>query len=170
MADRISHLSARLVTASGCTDFSRSAATHHQRRGPVSNLLDDFNRHLTQADLIIGHNVHRSLTTLRFVAKQHDHYDLVAKLSYPQFGLDGGRRAAICIRQLADEYLIFNQKTPTCNCAGLTDIYQQIFRQQTPEISVSSPGALAHQLYLFLNAYQRENSLVFLSDVLCLED
>lgn len=187
--DRIVQLSTRLVSATGVENYSRrvlsedaliptAVDTDRQTMrqtivstASIAQTLADFARQLKRADLVIGHGVDRSLAAIIQAAKHGGNHALVASLTHPQFGFDAGRRASICTRQLAAEYLTIIGEPATHAITELTNIYRRVFGQPIPRPHDPVAGVTAcQQLYQFLCDFQRERDLQFSADIICFED
>ena len=188
--DRIVQLSTRLVSTTGHRDYNQmvrpenfiipAAATKIHgitnqvatlRGTAISQVLEDFFLQLDQADIVIGHNVQYDIAIIIAEAKRHGYHNLVDALTGPQFGLNTGRRAAICTQCLAADYLEATGKTPSLSSTKLTTIYRQLFGEELAGAHDALVDAVACQrIYNFLNAFQVEHSLHFPSAIVCLED
>lgn len=188
-ADRVVRLSTQLVTSTGNVTYCRrvlppavglspplaigrkSTAIAKAKTASLDEVLNGFARQLNRADLVIGHDVERSLAAIVSAANHGGHRNLSSKLMPPKFGFDAGRRASICTRQVAAEYLIFVGEPANAEATNLPAIYHRIFGQSVPHPQDPTAAVSACQrLYQFLSDAQQQLNIYFPSDILCFED
>ncbi|MFT6485430.1 MAG: DNA polymerase elongation subunit (family B), partial [Neolewinella sp.] len=147
--DRIVQLSTRLVLPTGSQDYNQlvrpqnsaipdTTTKIHRSANQVANLrgtsitqvLEELSRQIDQADIIIGHNVEYDIAIIIAEAKRSGYHDLVATLTHPKFGLDAGRRAAICTQRLAADYFRFLGESPSLIDTKLITVYQRLFQEE----------------------------------------
>jgi DNA polymerase III epsilon subunit-like protein len=188
--DRIVQLSTRLVLPHGFQDYNQlvhpgnfaipAAATRiHGITAQVASLhgtsiiqvLEDLSSQIEQADIIVGHNVEYDIAIIIAEAKRSGYHDLVTTLTHPQFGLDGGRRAAICTQRLAAEYFRFLGESPSLSDTKLTTVYQRLFLEELVGAHDAMVDVIAcQQVYNHLRGFQLEHELEFQADIICLDD
>lgn len=188
--DRVVQLSTRLVSASGTQDYNQlvrpenfaipaAAVKIHGiteqvatlQGASIAQVLEAFSAQLDQADIIVGHNVEYDIAMIIAEAKRSGNHDLVATLTHPRFGLNGGVRAAICTQRLAADYLLAIGENPSHSNTKLTTIYRKLFGEELTGAHDALVDAIACQrIYRFLSNFQVEHSLQFPSDIVCLED
>lgn len=137
----------------------------------ITQVFEDLSRQIEQADIIVGHNVEYDIAIIIAEAKRSGCHDLVATLTHPKFGLDGGRRAAICTQRLAADYFRFLGESPSLSDTKLTTVYQRLFQEEL----VGAHDALVHviacqQVYNHLRGFQRKHGVEFGADIVCFED
>lgn len=188
--DRIVQLSTRLVLPNGSQDYNQlvrpgnfaipaTATRIHGITDQVANLhgtsitqvLEDLSRQIEQADIIVGHNVEFDIAILIAEAKRSGCHDLVATLTHPKFGLDAGRRAAICTQRLAVDYFRFLGESPSLSDTKLTTVYQRLFQEELVGAHDAMVDVIAcQQVYNHLRDFQLMQGVEFLGDIVCLED
>lgn len=188
--DRIVQLSTRLVSTTGSQDYNQlvhpenfatpiTATKVHGitnkvaslRRISITQILEDVSRQIEQADIIVGHNVEYDIALIIAEAKRNDLHNLVATLTHPWFGRDGGRRAAICTRQLATEYFHYIGQPASPADTQLANLYQKLFGEELPCAHDTQARVIACQrIYQFLNDFQQEQDIMFAADIICFED
>jgi DNA polymerase-3 subunit epsilon len=188
--DRIVQLSTRLASPNNFQDYNQlvrpqnfaipaTATRIHGITDQVASLhgtsitqvLEDLSRQIELADIIVGHNVEYDIAIIIAEAKRSGCHDLVATLRHPRFGLDAGRRAAICTQRLAAEYLMVIDENSSLSHTKLTTIYQQLFGEDLTDARDALVDAIACQrIYNFLSAFQIENDVQFLANIVCFED
>ena len=188
--DRIVQLSTRLVLPNGSQDYNQlvrpgnfaitAAATRiHGITAQVASLhgtsitqvLEDLSRQIEQADIIVGHNVEFDIAIIIAEAKRCGYHDLVATLTHPKFGLDAGRRAAICTQRLAADYFRFLGESPSLSDTKLTTVYQRLFQEELVGAHDAMVDVIAcQQVYNHLRDFQLMQGVEFLGDIVCLED
>ncbi|MCX8211817.1 MAG: exonuclease domain-containing protein [Lewinella sp.] len=65
----------------------------------LDQALDDLSLQIQQADIIVGHHIEFDIAIIIAEARRGSHHDLVTILTHPEFGLDGGRRAAVFVEK-----------------------------------------------------------------------
>jgi len=187
---RILQLSTRLVRQNSCQDYhqrirpdnctlpatatKRHAATDRvaiKQGTALAQVLDELTPQVQQADLLVGHRIESSIAIILAEARHAGRHDLLNLLTPPQFGFAGGQRAAICLQQLAADYLRFLGESPTPPNTSLSTMYQRLFQQEL----VGTPPAMANvitcqRVYTHLRDFQREHGVDFGADVVCLAD
>lgn len=188
--DHIVQLSTRLVSTTGSQDYNQlvhpenfatpiTATKVHGitnkvaslRRISITQILEDVSRQIEQADIIVGHNVEYDIAIIIAEAKRNGYHNLVATLTHPRFGRDGGRRAAICTRQLAMEYFSFLGESLSLADTKLTNVYQRIFQKELVDAHDAMAEVIACQrVYNHLRSFQLKNGIDFQADIVCFED
>lgn len=188
--DRVLQLSTRLVVRNCSKDYcqlvplggfaipSASTLIHGTtdqvatRRGiSITRVFDDLTLQIEQADIILGHRIDLHLAAIIATARRADRKDVVAMLTHPRFGFDGGRLAAICIQRLAAEYFQFLGKSSSLTDTKLATIYRQLFQEELVGTHDASTDIVACQrVYNHLRDFQLEYGLEFSTDVVCLDD
>jgi DNA polymerase-3 subunit epsilon len=137
----------------------------------IAQALDDLSLHIQQADIIVGHHIEFDIAIIVAEARRNGNHDLVVTLTHPKFGLDGGRRAAICTKRLAADYLRSLGESPSRSDTKLAAIYRRLFGEELIGAHDALVDAIASQrVYNFLSAFQLEQGVVFLSNIVCFED
>lgn len=187
--NRILQLSTRLVLPAGPQDYNQRVQPENftvpvsssRVRGTtnrvadahetsIAQLLAALSRQIERTDIIIGHNVESDIAVIIAEAKRNGNQDMVATLTHPKFGLDGGRRAAICTQCLADDYFRFLGESPSLPDAKLSTVYQRLFREELLGAHDASVGVVACQrVYNHIRSFQLEHGLEFQSDIVCLD-
>jgi DNA polymerase III epsilon subunit-like protein len=188
--DRIVQLSTRLVLPNGSQDYNQLVrprnfvipATATRIHGityqvaslhgtPITQVLENLSRQIEQADIIVGHNVEYDISIIIAEAKRSGYHDLVATLTHPRFGLDAGRRVAICTQRLAADFLRFLGKSPSFSNTKLATVYQQLFLEELVGAHDAMIDVIACQrVYNHLRGFQLEHGLEFQADIVCLDD
>jgi DNA polymerase-3 subunit epsilon len=188
--DRIVQLSTRLVLPTGAQDYNQlvrpqnsaipdTTTKIHRSANQVANLrgtsitqvLEELSRQIDQADIIIGHNVEYDIAIIIAEAKRSGYHDLVATLTHPKFGLDAGRRAAICTQRLAADYFRFLGESPSLIDTKLITVYQRLFQEELNGAHDAMVDVSACQrVYNHLHDFQLRQGVEFLTDIVCLED
>lgn len=188
--DRIVQLSTRLALSTGSQDYSQlvgpenfaiptTSTRTHRITGQVASLqgasvtqvLEDLSRQIERADIIVGYNVGYDIAVIIAEAKRHGYHDLVATLTHPKFGLDGGRRAAICTQRLAADYFSFLGDSPSLSATKLTIVYQRLFQEELVGARDAMVDVIACQrVYNYLRDFQLRQGVEFLADIVCLDD
>lgn len=189
-ANRLLQLSTRLIDPGGTQDYDqliRPAGftippAAHAIHGisdqvattqgiPLTQALDAFSQQLERADIVIGHNVDFDLSIIRAEARRVDRNDLIARLEKPNFGTNGGRRAAICTHCLAQDYLRFKKQPASNSAAKLITIYRELFHEELTGAHNAMVDVIACQrIYNFIHAFQLEQGVDFKSDIVFLDD
>jgi DNA polymerase III epsilon subunit-like protein len=188
--DRIVRLSTRLVLPAGFKDYNQLvrpenfaipvAATRIHgitnqvaalRGAAISRVLDDLSGQIERAEIIVGHNVEYDIAIISAEAKRNGYHDLVGTLTHPKFGLDAGRRAAICTQRLAADFLRFLGESHALSDTKLPVVYRRFFREELSGAHNAMVNVIACQrVYNYLRRLQLKHGLDFPSDIVCLED
>lgn len=188
--DRIVQLSTRLVTHNNFQDYNHlvrpdgfttpAAVTRHHgitdREAKLQGItlaqaLEDLVLQIEQADIVVGHHVEFDIGIIIAEARRADRLDLVATLTHPNFGLDGGRRAAICTQRLAADYLRWLGEAPSLSNTKLTSVYQRLFQDELAGTHDAMVDVVACQrIYDFIHGFQLEMGVELETDIVCLED
>lgn len=188
--DRIVQLGTRLVSSAGSQDYNQlvrpqdfaipvAATRVHGITDQVARLhgtsitqvLKDLSRQIEQSDIIVGHNIEYDIAIIIAEAKRNGYYNLVTTLTHPKFGLDAGRRAAICTQRLAAEYLQLLGESPSLSDTKLITVYQRLFQEELVGAHDAMTDVIACQrVFNHLRSFQLKQGIEFQADIVCLED
>ncbi|MEL7161839.1 MAG: 3'-5' exonuclease, partial [Bacteroidota bacterium] len=188
--DRIVQLSTRLVALEGFQDYNHlvrpngftipdTVTSIHgitdqvaTRQGiSLEKALKELLQQIEQADIIVGHHIDFGIAILLAEARRTGFFDLVATLTHPKFGLDAGRRAAICTQRLAADYFRFLGESPSLSDTKLATVYRRLFGEELVGAHDAMVDVVACQrVYDQLHGFQLEHGLDFPADIVCFED
>ena len=188
--DRIVQLSTRLVALEGFQNYSHlvrpngftipdTVTSIHgitdqvatQQGISLEKALKELLQQIEQADIIVGHHIDFDIAILLAEARRTGFFDLVKTLTHPKFGLDTGRRAAICTQRLAADYFRFLGESPSLSNTKLTTVYQRLFGEELVGRHDAMVDVVACQrVYDQLRGFQLEYGLDFPADIVCFED
>ena len=188
--DRIVQLSTRLVALKGFQDYNHlvrpngftipdTVTSIHgitdqvaiQQGISLEKVLEELLQQIERTDIIVGHHIDFDIAILLAEARRTGFFDLVATLTHPKFGLDAGRRAAICTQRLAADYFRFLGESPSLSDTKLATVYHRLFGEELVGGHDAMVDVVACQrVYSFIHTFQLEYGVGLESDIVCLDD
>lgn len=169
--DHLVQIGSRLVVADQWQDCHLLFPPATHQAIDTRQAFDTLSTQLARAELIVSHHAAFAIATIIAEARRAGRQEIVTMLSPPQFGFDGGTRAAICTQQLSADYFRYLGQPATSANTQLSTIYPQLFGEALPSTHNALAAAIACQrIYHFLNAFQQQQSVAFGADIVCLAD